>query len=438
MKKFIKCAGALVSAGICAASLTACNNNGKSTLLGSPAEATRLDYTQQQEEGFKNLLEATDVFAAELASAAYADYEEGNNFAVSPISVYMALSLAAECAGGETRAELLNALGVSYEQLCTYYPYLYRSLNVEYTNDFGKVISTLKTGNSIWVDDSATVNTPCIESLANDYYAYSYSADFRNDNENANKAIRAFIREQTNGLIDQDFNLSDQTVFALINALYLKDIWNSHGDDLSFTAETYGFKNADGSEKSLKLLSGYYNSGRAIAEESFSTFFTTTNHGYKIKFIVPNEGYAVNDVFTAENIAYVNSLGDYNSYDEANNRHYNTRCLFPEYETSYSNDLKEILQKKFGISALFSGNDCDLSELTPVAACVGRVQHVAKLSVNKTGIEGAAVTVIDGATSAAPLEREEVYEDFVVDKAFGFILTDRYGVTLFSGVVNKV
>ncbi len=437
MKKFLKgaCTGAL--AGICAVSLAACGNNGKSTLLGSPAAAVSLSYAQQQEESYKTFLESTDVFASKLASAAYADYE-GDNFAVSPVSVYMALSLAARCAGGETRAELLNALGVSYEQLYTYYSYLYRSLNVEYTDANEKVIATLKTGNSIWVNDGAAVNTPCIESLADDFYAYSYSADFRNDNENANKAVRAFVKEHTNGLIDRDFELSDETVFTLINTLYLKDIWNSIGSDLSFTADNYNFKNADGSEKSLKLLSGYYNSGRAVAEESFSTFFTTTNHGYKLKFIVPNAGYAVDDVFTAENIAYVNSLCDFNAYDEANNKHYNTRCLFPEFEASYGKDVKEILQDKFGISALFSRNDCDFSELTPDAAYVNSVQHVAKLTVNKKGIEGAAATAIDGASSAEPPEWEEVYEDFIVDKAFGFILTDPYGVTLFSGVVNKI
>lgn len=434
MKKFFKCAGA----EICNAGLAACNDEGESTLLALPASAAWLSYTQQREEGYKAFLEATNAFAAKLASAAYADYEENNNLAVSPVSAYMALSLAAECAGGETRAELLNALGVSYGQLYAYYSYLYRSLNVKYTDENGKAIATLKTGNSVWVDDGVAVNTPCIESLADDYYAYSYSADFRNDNKNANKAVRAFVKEQTNGLIDQDFDLSDETVFALINALYLKDIWNSRGDDLPFTADVYPFKNADGSERRLNLLRGLYISGRKIEQEGYSTFFTTTSHGYKLKFIVPNEGYAMNDVFTDENIAYVNSLGDFNAYDEANNRHYNTRCLFPEFEASYSKDLKEIFRKNFGISALFSRNACDFSELTPDAACVDKVQHVTKLSVNKSGIEGAAVTVLNDFASAVPPVWEEVYEDFVVDRAFGFILTDGYGVTLFSGMVNKV
>ncbi|MDE6060358.1 MAG: serpin family protein, partial [Clostridia bacterium] len=63
------------------------------------------------------------------------------------------------------------------------------------------------------------------------------------------------------------------------------------------------------------------------------------------------------------------------------------------------------------------------------------IQHVTDLTVNKKGIEGAAVTVIKGAMSSRPAE---IKLDFVIDKAFGFIITDRDNVTLFSGVVNKI
>ena len=42
----------------------------------------------------------------------------------------------------------------------------------------------------------------------------------------------------------------------------------------------------------------------------------------------------------------------------------------------------------------------------------------------------------DGATSAEPYET--VYYDFVVDKAFGFVLMNSYGTTLFAGTVNAV
>jgi serine protease inhibitor len=59
--------------------------------------------------------------------------------------------------------------------------------------------------------------------------------------------------------------------------------------------------------------------------------------------------------------------------------------------------------------------------------------------VDRKGIEGAAVTLMAmGATSAPSDEYTKLYFDFIVDKAFGFIITDSYGATLFSGVVNEL
>ena len=48
------------------------------------------------------------------------------------------------------------------------------------------------------------------------------------------------------------------------------------------------------------------------------------------------------------------------------------------------------------------------------------------------------VMTFPGAGDPGPDPYEDVFLDFVVDGAFGFILSDPYGVTLFSGVVNRL
>ena len=40
--------------------------------------------------------------------------------------------------------------------------------------------------------------------------------------------------------------------------------------------------------------------------------------------------------------------------------------------------------------------------------------------------------------SAGPDGWESVYYDLVVDRAFGFIITDRFDTTLFAGVVGNI
>lgn len=443
MKKLLNIALAALCTGAVALSLTGCNA-GKSTELGKPVAATSFEYKEYSDTDYIDIKEKANNFAYNLSAAAYSEYGSAENFSVAPVSVFSALSLAAECSGGETRGEILSALGINYSDLSANYSKLYRSLEAEYKSSGGSLEGALKLSNSVWINEGLKYSQSCVRNLSENYFAYSYSADFAHDNANANKAVRSFVKDKTKGLIDKDFNLSPQTVFTLINALYIKDIWNTYGDDLGFTADKYTFTEYDGHTEQMKLLQGYYHLGKTRDYGDYSAFFTQTLNGYKIKFLVPKDGHSVKEIFTAGNLATVNGETGYGAVDDENKKIYHTRCLFPEFETSYDNDIADILKKHCNINRLFDESLCDFSafiESNSAAggnAYCGSVRHVNKLKVNKNGIEGAAVTVIPAAGSPGPGEYENVYEDFVVDRAFGFILTDRQNSVIFSGIVNEI
>ncbi|MDE7439540.1 MAG: hypothetical protein K2N23_03435, partial [Clostridia bacterium] len=409
MKKILKGVLAISCAALGAFGLSACGNaEPKSTVLGSPQDTTTIEYTERDTVKVKTISESAEKFAADFASLAYKNYKDDTNFTVAPVSVYMALSLAAQCAGGDTQSEILSALGVSYDQLLNGFSDYYRSLFAEYTYE-GKIKGMIDFSNSIWLDNSAAVKQNCVDTLAEKFHCYSYKADFMSDNKSANEAVRQFVKDKTKGLIDRDFKLSTDTLFALINTLYLKDIWNAFGDELLLTNKVYDFSNYDSSVKKTKLLRGYYNSGRVYEGKNYNTFFTSTNNGNKIKFILPKNGNSVDDIFTAENLAEINSITDYNAVDDVNKIKYYTRCLFPEFTAEYDEDIRGLL-KEMGISSMFSFATCDFSELVSVPTCCTKVVHATKLKVDKTGMEGAAVTVIGVDASAPPpvIEYEEV------------------------------
>ncbi len=436
MNAKFKTVTAIACSALCALTLTACSN-GKSTNLGKPSKAEYPDYRELIEESFVAFRDKAERFSSEFAEYVCSSAGESANCAVSPFSVFSALSLAAECAGGNTRQEILSALDVTYEQLSEQSSLFYRSVVQD-----GKTCTVAPT-NSVWVNGGTRVNTSCIDALARNYFCHSYSTDFVNDNVQANKAVRYFVKKQTKGLIDRDFNLDTQTLFALVNTLYLKALWNSYGDEIPFAREKYKFASSDGTENPVRLLQGSYALGRAYDGVEYTSFYTTACGGIKIKFIVPKDGFTLAQAFTAENIYEANAVDDYNATDEVNKVRYYTRCLFPEYKCAYNNTIDGVLREKFGINLLFEdpakyGEGCDFSPLTDSGAYCGSVRHVTELTVNKRGIEGAAVTIIPGAGAAGPDEYETVYEDFIVDKAFGFVITDNYGTTLFSGVVNKI
>ena len=190
--------------------------------------------------------------------------------------------------------------------------------------------------------------------------------------------------------------------------------------------------------KNIKLLQGYYFNGNIYEGEGYTSFYTTTEHGFDIKFIVPTDGHTLDEVFTSENIYNINNLGDYGYIDEENKLLHHTRVFFPEYKASFDGNLADILKNDFGINKLFDFEQCDFSNVTDDQLACDGVIHKCSIDVNDKGIEGAAVTVMPMAGAAGPLEGyEEVYHDYIVDRAFGFVITDSYGAVLFSGVVNS-
>ena len=285
MKRGKKAIALLLAVLVCG-NLFACG--GKSRELGVPARAEALSHEERLEAEYRKTAERAEAFAPAFAAAAYRIREAADgNVAVAPVSVFMAMSLAAVCAGGETREEILSALGLSYGELRAGFSAFYRSLMAEFTTNTGDLEGELALGNSIWLNEETAVNGDCIRTLAEDFFCYSYAADFLSDNRRANRAVRDFVKEQTRGIIDRDFALQTDTLFALINTLYLKDIWREYGKKLSFTAENYEFTECDGATRAQKLLVGNYAAGRVSENERYATFFARTYNGFGLQFILP-------------------------------------------------------------------------------------------------------------------------------------------------------
>ena len=421
--------------------ISSCAVNPEKYSLALAAKAMEVKYSDAQQEGYEEFIEKLDAFAAKLTYEVYADSNKQTNICISPVSVYMALALATECANGETRDEILNAVGVTYDEVKNFTKVLYGFSNREYyyTNMMNnkKILAFEELANSIWVDKNTTLKEDGINNLANNFNCDLFSVNFKtNEGE---KAINAYIKEKTHGIIDSDLDLSPETLITLINTFYLKEVWNEDGDELKFTDKTYDFKNADGSVTNTKLLQGYYFNGNIYEGDGYTSFYTTTEHGFDIKFIVPTDGHTLDEVFTSESIYNINNLGDYGYIDEENKLLHHTRVFFPEYKASFDGDLAEILKNDFGITKLFDFEQCDFSNVSDEQLACDGVIHKCSIDVNDKGIEGAAVTVMPMAGAAGPLDGyEEVYHDYIVDRAFGFVITDSYGAVLFSGVVNSV
>ncbi len=414
--------------------LTSCGGSGKASQLFGAKEATEFTYSEADEEGYKRIGESAQMFSAKVSDKLLKTYQNGENLAFSPISIYLDLGMAVEMTRGNTQKELLSALNIDYNTLRNNYSSLYRSLNNEFEG--GMSIAT----NSIWLDCNLSFKEDTLENLANKYYCYSYSTDFMFDNENANKAITNFIKEHTNEFLAPDLNLSELTSFVLLNTFYLKDVWNVFGKDLATYKEKVNFKNSDESITNKEFLCADYEFGLSYETDDFDTFYAQTENSYKLIFIKPKEKKTVKDVFTEENIYSLlkESFND-NAVDEENNIHHFTRVIFPEFEASFDENIKDLMVDAFNVKDLFSSS-CDISPLfgsNNSSTSCSALQHITKLKVDSLGIEGAAVTALVGDTSI-DVPYQKVFHDFVIDRDFGYLILDKYDNLLFSGVVEKI
>ena len=95
--------------------------------------------------------------------------------------------------------------------------------------------------------------------------------------------------------------------------------------------------------------------------------------------------------------------------------------------------------KKKGINEVFDKNKADFSPISNTDLYCDSVIHSTKLGVDRKGIIGAAATVVMlGAASPFREEKIKVTEEFIVDRAFGYLVSDSSERVLFSGVINKI
>ena len=364
------------------------------------------------------------------------NYKSGQNIVISPLSIELCLGLAIRSADGQTREELLNALDIDYQTFNAYYKLLFNEMRKVYKTNTGDVMGEQILTNSIWVDKKVSLLDCGLDALRDDYYCYAYETDFAEHNKEANADLSQFIKESTKGMIDPELSLSPEILFVLMNTLYLKDVWNEGGYDLS-TNNAHPFTNSDNTQSSKPLLQGSYLDGRVLSKEDYSAFYTETKNGYTLYFIKPRPGKTANDVFNKENIADVINQDSYILKDDEKEEEYHTRCIFPEYTADADIELTKLFNERFDVKTLFNPTTCNFTNLTNQEVYCSEFRHIAKLEVNKKGIKGAAVTYMAYAGAVGPGPYKQVYENFFVDHEFGFVLM-KDNVNIFSGIVTNI
>lgn len=358
------------------------------------------------------------------------------NMVCSPANVYVALSMLAECAGGESRAEVLRLLGgEDMEAQRALTKRLWEALY----NDDGSYTGLL--ANSVWLrsGDEGEYDTGVLRTLAEDYYASSFegvmgSAEY-------DSVLRDWLNGQTKGLLEEqtgDIGFERNTVMALASTAYFADNWAMQFEPERTEKEVFHAPGGDVERDFMKmsLMTSFY------MGDKFTALELPFERGGSMRLLLPNEGVETGEIL--ESRAAVDFLTRKEIPEELKRANADVDLSMPRFDVASDGDIIKRLEG-LGVMEVF---DRDKADFTPLigednvfntggeswSVYVDAVLHGARVKADESGCEAAAYTVMLVAGAGMPQETIEV--DFVLDRPFVFSLMSG-GVPMFAGVVNE-
>lgn len=347
----------------------------------------------------------------------------GENAVYSPLSLWSALSMLAQCAGGDSRRQVLEAVGAdSVDLLQEQVSQIWRAL---YTDD-GQ--SALILANSIWLNSEmeGTYVQETLDALAEAYYAGAYAVPM--GESAADRAVTDWVKKQTNGLIGggQPVVQTQADILALLaSSLYYKAGWRDKFQPEGTKEDV--FTDAAGNETKVDFMHKTVDDD-FIRRDGYQAARLTTSLGEMV-FVLPDEGTAPETLLRDPDF-----LSRLEFYGDAATRG-EVQWSVPKFDVNSDLDLKGALAA-LGVTDLLVPGKADLSALTDLDAFVSDAMQLARVKVDEEGVEAAAVTLIAVKNFNLPPQPTEVCV-MDLDRPFLFVIRTQ-DIPLFIGIVNQV
>lgn len=423
----------LLSACMCAG-LAACgrhtpNNNPEHTRTDSSVTSLTGNITVTSAKtdvtSFDQLKDGINEFSMNMYSALPSD----KNIFYSPYSIASALSMLDVGAGGITKEELEDTLGIT---------------NLDEWNDEMKAYLSkdwsqntfVNTANSIWMNKDTTwssnIEKDFLTPAKNYYSGEVYEADFVGQPDKVVQSVNNWVSTNTNKMIPEILKeVPGGTVMMLINAVYFEGKWDTpFTEDNTFQGKFYGTD-----KESVVDMMHLYGEHFTYIDNGEIKGITLPYDGDSIvmKVFMPTaDDGDINELFDKLSNEEKQKLID--SLDDASNVEIDTLQL-PKFTDEQSIDGLDDILKNMGIQSAYS-ESADFSKIANGIA-VSSVNHKAKVIVDENGTKAAAETDIM-IKETAMMPSEETY-NFIVDKPFVYVIEDQStGMILFMGRVNSL
>jgi len=376
-----------------------------------PIELTRADM---------RVRDASNDFGLGTFHRLYAQSKDGN-VAFSPLSLSLALAMAAEGAEGNTYKQFSDVIGwqtSNKEEVGAYYQKMIAGLveadrSVQFTS-----------ANSFWTATEFPLKSDYTSLLTRYFSAESYSVDFTQPA--TREQINKWCSDETDGKIPQMLeSLDPRTKLMLINALLFKAPWQFAWD----IKQNRTFTTAAGAKVPKDFL---YVADKTLPYGDFGDFELVQapygNGAYTMDIILPKAGKTLAEILpklAAEDINYGLMTSSVTLY-------------LPKWSTEYSTDEKLIpVLKDQGLLAPFDPNQANFAGISERSLYIGLVKQKVRIDVTEKGTEFAAVTVVGMlVTGVAPVTPPKVTVD--VNRPFAYTIRESTsGTILLLGTLSK-
>ena len=362
---------------------------------------------------------AVTDFGFDLFAAAADSKDAGDNLVLSPLSVAVALAVTQihDLLGIDDPAAWHASMSALEQSLEGREP---APVDPSMGEDQAPGELLLRIANAAFLQPGYPFRDAYLDAIGTNYGPVLEELDFRADQAAAADRINAFIADATDDHIAdlvQPDAITPDTVLALVNALLLQASW----EDEFAVEQTVDddFTHVDGSTVTVPMMhGGGSRSGRGDGWVGASKLMVG---GLRFEVVLPDDGR-----FDEIAARYADVVAELEAAQNPGGE-----LVVPRFETRVTTPLTDVLQA-MGLAAPFAKGSL-LGIADDPLTKIDEVLHEAWLSVDETGIEAAAATVVLIVADSAPIDEPVAV---VLDRPFLFrIVDDVSGATLFAGRV---
>lgn len=354
-----------------------------------------------------------------------ASSKPAGNIMVSPLSVFLALGMTANGAGGQTKDAMVNVLTqrayplLSLNEQCRSYLSSIEALDDSVAMDIA---------NSLWLSKDRKADTQFLQANTKYFGSTVKSLDF--SKPQSLETINKWVKDATKGTIDSILDSIDPLMaMYLINAIYFKADWRTPFA-ASATREMVFHTPGGTVETPFMFRNGTFLYSKV--PEGQAVLLPYINERFVFFALLPDSPSTVRQWLEKQGDASLSALLA-SLFEKSIPTQ--IELSLPKFEARYKTSLSDVL-KSMGMSIAFDSRQADFSPMTEKREkdlVLDEILHKTFMRVDEKGTEAAAVTAIMMKATSMPT----MAMPLVFDRPFLYGIMDKEeGIPLFLGILD--